>query len=393
MTRPFDICIRGAGIVGRTLALHLAGKQLRVALCAPGAAPTAVPAHGVAPDSNPRDVRAYALNAASRVLLEGVRCWPAEPYSTAVQAMQVYGDEGGAVHFTATEQGTDALNWIVDVPALESRLGEAVRFQPLIEVFDTPQEATLTVVCEGKTSHTRSEWGVEWDVTPYGQWALAARVQCEKPHEQIARQWFSAGEILAFLPLGGPQGKVCAVVWSVSPERAQALQVESEEAFCSALAEASHHQLGALSLTSQRGIWPLQQAMARRWCGTSAAGAWVLAGDAAHNVHPLAGQGLNLGLGDVAALVQVLSTRPYWRSVDDMRLLRAYERARKADFALIGGGGDAIQQLFANPHPALQSLRNWGMNQFGHSGPLKLWVTQRAMGSAHTVSSPRKNHP
>ena len=260
-------------------------------------------------------------------------------------------------------------------------------------VGDAPQKATLTVVCEGKTSTTRAEWGVEWDVTPYGQWALAARVQCEKPHEQIARQWFSAGEILALLPLGGARGKVCAVVWSISPERAQALQADSEAAFCDALAVASHQQLGALSLTSQRDIWPLQQALARRWCGTSEAGAWVLAGDAAHNVHPLAGQGLNLGLGDVAELVHVLSTRPYWRSVGDMRLLRPYERARKADFALIGNTGDAIQQLFANPHPALQSLRNWGMNQFGHSGPLKLWVTQRAMGNAHPPSPPRKVLP
>jgi len=393
MTRPFDICIRGAGIVGRTLALHLAGKQLRVALCAPGASQNTPSVDGIASDTGNRDVRAYALNAASRTLLEAVRCWPQEPYSTAVQAMQVFGDEGGAVRFTATEQGTDALNWIVDVPALESRLGEAVRFQPLIELFDTPQKATLTVVCEGKTSHTRSEWGVEWDLTPYNQWALATRVQCEKSHAQIARQWFNAGEILAILPLGGAHGKVCAVVWSVSPERAQALQADSDDAFCSALVQASHNELGALSLTSQRGIWPLQQALARRWCGTAESGAWVLAGDAAHNVHPLAGQGLNLGLGDVAELVQVLSTRPYWRSVGDMRLLRAYERARKADFALIGNTGDAIQQLFANPNPALQTLRNWGMNQFGHNGPLKHWITQRAMGKAHTTPPPRKVSP
>lgn len=393
MTRPFDICIRGAGIVGRTLALHLAGKQLRVALCAPGSSSAAMPADTTGSSAGSRDVRAYALNATSRALLEAVRCWPQEPCSTAVQAMQVYGDEGGAVQFAAAEQGADALNWIVDVPALEARLGEAVRFQPLIEICDTPQKAALTVVCEGKASTSRSEWGVEWDVTPYGQWALAARVQCEKPHEQIARQWFSAGEILAFLPLGGAQGKVCAVVWSVSPERAQALLADTEEAFCSALSNASHQVLGALSLTSQRGIWPLQQALARRWCGTSAAGTWVLAGDAAHNVHPLAGQGLNLGLGDVAELVQVLSTRPYWRSVGDMRLLRPYERARKADFALIGHTGDAIQQLFANPHPALQTLRNWGMNQFGHSGPLKHWVTQRAMGIAPSFPLTRKAHP
>lgn len=389
MTRPFDICIRGAGIVGRTLALHLAGKQLRVALTAPGL--TAAAPSSETPAS--ADVRAYALNRTSRQLLESVRCWPAEQDATPVLGMQVQGDDGGQVAFAAAEQGTDALNWIVDVPALEARLADAVRFQPLIEVFDTPQAATLTVVCEGRASSTREELGAEWDVTPYGQWALATRVQCAHAHAQVARQWFSQGEILAFLPLGGPQGNLCAVVWSVSPERAQTLQTIPDDDFCRQLEEASHATLGAVTLTGSRKVWPLQQALARRWSGRTAQGAWVLAGDAAHNVHPLAGQGLNLGLADVAELVRVLDTRPYWRSVDDARLLRQYERARKADFAVIGQAGDALQQLFAHPHPALQALRNWGMNRFEQSGPLKQWVARRAMGALTPPSLSRKHHP
>jgi 2-polyprenyl-6-methoxyphenol hydroxylase-like FAD-dependent oxidoreductase len=128
----------------------------------------------------------------------------------------------------------------------------------------------------------------------------------------------------------------------------------------------------------------LQNALAKRWIGHSASGAWVLAGDAAHNVHPLAGQGLNLGLGDVAELVRVLDSRPYWRSVADPRLLRSYERARKAEFALVGGAGDGLQQLFSHPHAAAASLRDWGMNRFNALGPLKQWVARRAMGSANT---------
>ena len=118
-------------------------------------------------------------------------------------------------------------------PPTTQRLStEAVTAPPLIEVVPEPRPAALTVVCEGKTSQTRQDWGVEWDVTPYDQWALAARVQCEQPHAQVARQWFNQGEILAFLPLGGAAGNLCALVWSVSPARAKDLQAASEEDFC-----------------------------------------------------------------------------------------------------------------------------------------------------------------
>lgn len=373
MTRPFDICIRGAGIVGRTLALHLAGKQLRVALVAP-ASPQ--PAEALA-----ADVRAYALSPSSRQLLEAVRCWPDAQHATPVLSMQVHSDDGGQVAFDAAQTHAEALNWIVDVPALEARLADAVRFQPLIEIFDTPQPAALTVVCEGKTSQSRQDWGVESDVTPYDQWALAARVRCEQPHAQIARQWFKQGDILAFLPLKGTEGNLCALVWSVSPQRAQELQAASEDDFCQALGLASHGALGACTLTSARKVWPLQQALARRWSGVAPQGAWVLAGDAAHTVHPLAGQGLNMGLADVAELVAVITNRPYWRSVGDARLLRQYERARKAEFAVMGQANDVLQQLFTNRHPIVQAMRNWGMNRFEASGPIKQWVARRAMGA------------
>jgi 2-polyprenyl-6-methoxyphenol hydroxylase-like FAD-dependent oxidoreductase len=380
MARPYDICIRGAGIVGRTLALHLASKRLRVALVS---APGNSAGHS--------DVRAYALNQSSKSLLEAVRCWPDAPHATAVLSMQVHGDEGGEVAFSAAEQNVEALNWIVDVPVLEKLLAEAVRFQPLIEVVETPQTAALTVVCEGRSSRTREEFGVDFDVTPYDQWAVAARVQCAQPHGQVARQWFSHGDVLAFLPLDGAAGNLCALVWSVSAERAPQLQTMPPDTFCETLQTASHGALGALTLASERHIWPLQQAQARRWSGASAQGAWVLAGDAAHTVHPLAGQGLNLGLADVAELVRLLDGRAYWRSVGDTRLLRQYERARKADFALVGNTGDALQQLFAHAHPSLQTLRNWGMNQFERSGLLKHWVARRAMGTtANPVPSPNR---
>ena len=375
MARPFDVCIRGAGIVGRALALQLAAKRLRVALVDPQSGDSA---------SGHSDVRAYALNAASRELLQALRCWPDAQHATPVLSMRVFGDKGGALRFDASEQAVPALNWMVDVPALEALLVQAQGFQSLITVMNEPCSAPLTVVCEGKASSTRAQFGVDFDVQAYPQHALAARVSCTVAHQQVAYQWFSEhqgqGEVVALLPLDGEHGSSCALVWSLSPERAQALQAAPDEVFCQELGAFSGQTLGALVLISARSVWPLQSASAQHWCGTNAQGAWVLAGDAAHTVHPLAGQGLNLGLGDVAALAQLLDARPYWRGVGDMRLLGAYARERKTALALVGGTGDAMQQIFYQQNPLLASVRNWGLSAFSRSGPVKQWVARRAMG-------------
>lgn len=375
MAPTFDICIRGTGIVGRTLALLLARERLKVALV-PAPAPHSAAA---------TDVRAYALNAASRSLLESLRSWPDAEHATAVKHMQVQGDQDGCVHFDATPQGLEALAWIVDVPALEERLTQAVRFQPLVEVVDTPVAAPLTVVCEGRASATRAEFGVHFDVMPYAQHAIATRVRCEHPHGQVARQWFLPQGILAFLPLEGAQGNSVAVVWSVPEDRVSALMALPADVFAQELQTASQQTLGEAHLIAERATWPLQLAKADRWCGVAstsgtAARSWVLAGDAAHNVHPLAGQGLNLGLADVAALAEVLRTRDYWRSVADLRLLRRYERQRKAALVAMGLATDGLQQLFARPEAPWQALRNWGMKGFERSGLLKDFVARQAMG-------------
>lgn len=375
MAPTFDICIRGGGIVGKTLALLLARDRLKVALH-----PAAGSHHASA-----SDVRAYALNMASRQLLESLRSWPDAEHATAVRHMHVRGDQDGAVHFDAAAQGVEALAWIVDVPALEARLAEAVRYQPQVTVVDAAAPATLTVVCEGRSSSTREEFGAQFHVTPYAQHAIATRLHCERPHQQVAHQWFLPEGILAFLPLGGAEGNSVAVVWSVPQELAPSLMDLSPEDFAARLHAASQETLGAVKLTAKRAAWPLQLARADRWCGSLPAQgksprSWVLAGDAAHNVHPLAGQGLNLGLADAQALAATLHGRDYWRSVADLRLLRQYERERKAALAPMGLATDGLQQLFSRPQAPLQALRNWGMKGFDLSGPLKDFVARQAMG-------------
>ncbi|MES2940717.1 MAG: FAD-dependent monooxygenase [Pseudomonadota bacterium] len=365
MPPPIDVCIRGAGIVGRTLALLLARERLRVGLVA-----------GPEPAAGHSDLRAYALNAASRELLERVRAWPDAVHATPVLGMEVHGDEGGTVRFSAQAEHVPALAWIADVPALEQRLAEAVRYQPSIIPLAQPEAAPLTVVCEGRASATRAEFGVQFELTPYGQHAVAARLECEKPHGQLARQWFADGDITALLPLGGADGNSVALVWSVSQERAAELLALDPADFGQRLQAASHQALGRLTLASERVAWPLQMARADRWCGPG----WVLAGDAAHNVHPLAGQGLNLGLADARALAEVLQGRDYWRGAGDVKLLRRYERSRKADVLAMGLATDGLQQLFARTEAPWAWVRNWGMKGFERSGPVKHWVARQAMG-------------
>jgi 2-polyprenyl-6-methoxyphenol hydroxylase-like FAD-dependent oxidoreductase len=383
MALPPDICIRGAGIVGRTLALLLARERLNVAL-------VDFPAATAAPD-----VRAYSLNGAAKALLQDLRCWPEAPAVTPVHQMQVWGDDGGQLHFGAREQGVGELNWMVDVPVLQDRLAQAVQFQPQIQVVQAPVAAPLTVVCEGRASQTRAELGVGFDTTHYEQHALATRLMCERAHEGIARQWFGwshapglsqpQAEVLALLPLGGEGGREVALVWSVHPLRAQELMGLSAEDFAAALVGACGHALGGMQLSAERAVWPLQLARAERWIGPmpgQTQQAFALAGDAAHALHPLAGQGLNVGLADAAELVRVIRAKEFWRPLYDPKLLRRYERARQADVQAMGLVTDGLQRLFAQPGPVWQNLRNWGMRGFDRSGPLKHWMTQRAMGQS-----------
>mgnify|MGYP002776336600 FL=1 len=372
--------------MGRSLALLLAREQLRVTLV------------DTPPKIKNLDVRAYSLNSAAQSMLQDLRCWPDAPAVTPVHQMQVFGDHGGELTFGAQAMGASELNWMVDVPALEARLAAAVQFQPQIEVVSAPVAAPLTVICEGRASQTRAELGVAFDITAYEQHAVATRLRCELPHGGVARQWFTWGqvpgrseaqaEILALLPLGGEGGHEVALVWSVHPLRVPLLMGLSAEDFACELSKACRLALGHMTLTTERAVWPLQLARASRWIGQmpgTKKQAFALAGDAAHAMHPLAGQGLNVGLADVAELVRVVRAKEFWRPLHDNKLLRRYERARQADIRAMGFVTDGLQRLFAQPGPVWQNLRNWGMRGFDRSGPLKNWMTRQAMG--HDVAA------
>ena len=373
--KPYDVQVRGGGLVGPALALSLARIGLRVALVADGAAP----------ERRSSDVRAFALNAASVELLRGLKVWDALPAhaATAVHEMRVEGDAPGAVlEFSAWEQRVGELAWIVDAAVLERELAAALRFAPHVTVLTGPEEdavgAPLTAICEGKASATRDAHRVPLDRRPYGQRAIAARLVSAAPHGGTARQWFGAPDVLALLPFDAPQPQASyALVWSVPDARADALLALDDTAFNAALTRATGGAAGPLHVTGERVAWPLSRAQAATWCGPG----WVLLGDAAHVVHPLAGQGLNLGLADVAALTAVLAAREPWRDLGDEKLLRRYARQRLGPTRAMVEVTDGLMQLFAHPSPLARELRNRGLSLVHRLTPIKRWLTAQALDS------------
>jgi 2-polyprenyl-6-methoxyphenol hydroxylase-like FAD-dependent oxidoreductase len=366
----FDVCVRGAGAVGMSLALALSRQGLNVALQrAPQRAAGA------------SDIRAYALNATSVALLKTLKVWDAlaADARTPVYDMHVAGDaRASALHFSAWAQGVDALAWIVDAAALDDALAGALKFAPHVTQVEHDVDAALLALAEGKASAGRAAHGAVADVQPYGQRALAARVTADTPHAGLARQWFRAPDVLALLPFDRPRpGQSYAVVWSVPDSRADELLAFSDAAFEQVLLEATAAAAGTLTLAGPRAAWPLSIVRVDPLCGAG----WVLLGDAAHVVHPLAGQGLNLGLADVECLARVIAAREPYRGLGDERLLRRYARERAAPTRAMGHVTDTLLHLFANPSPLVRELRNRGLSLVDSLPALKRRLAAQALHS------------
>ncbi len=365
-----DVCVRGAGAVGSCLALSLSRQGLSVAL------------QGAAVKPAREDVRTYALNAASVQLLRELKVWEALPVDacTAVYDMHVQGDAAGsALDFSAWSLGVEALAWIVDAAELERVLAAAVSFAPHVQcAAEGEVEAPLLALAEGKASATRDQLGVAMPVQRYGQSAVAARLQSDLAHAGVARQWFRSPDVLALLPFDRPAPALgYGLVWSVPQARADQLMDLDAAAFELALAEATGGAAGTLRLCSERAAWPLTLARAEQVCGPG----WVLLGDAAHVVHPLAGQGLNLGLGDVRALAQVIAEREPWRGLGDPKLLQRYARLRALPTLAMGQLTDGLLHLFASELPVLRELRNRGLSLVNGVPPLKRLLASFALES------------
>ncbi len=386
----FDVSVVGSGAVASGLALALAQLGLQVAITAP-------------PSARADDVRAFALNAASRALLSQLKVWQALPPDalTAVHDMQVAGDAPRAgIEFSAWQQRVEALAWIVDARALEAALALALQFAPHVQAVSGPVAAALTVWADGRHSaahaadlSTAAAHAADLSTSAahaaaptatrphlsrhaYGQTALAARVVGDTPHQHTAWQWFRAPDVLALLPFDRPQPQHSfALVWSLPTAQANALQHASTDEFERELNRATQASAGKLRLASERAAWPLSLARAEPLCGPG----WLLIGDAAHVVHPLAGQGLNLGLADVASLAQVLARREPWRGLGDERLLHRHVRARAMPTQAMAQLTDGLQQLFAHPQPWVRAVRNQGMSLLNHLAPIKRALTQHAL--------------
>lgn len=412
MSRDFDAVIVGAGATGTVMASLLLTRKLaepgRVAIvadrcAAERAAADALPTNAAAPSaaaaSADWDLRVFALSRASQRLLQLCGVWQTLPITrvSPYERMCVWDASGepggsGSLTFDCAEIGEPNLGHIVEGRALHeqclraARAAGAVMIEAQVErvtVDDAEAFVRLTdgrelrgkllVAADGAASKTRELLGIGTAGHAYHQDALVAHVRTATPHNKTAWQRFLNTGPLAFLPL--PDGR-SSIVWSTTRAEAARLRALDAAAFGTAVTAASGGVLGEVELTTPIASFPLKLQYALEYVRPRA----VLLGDAAHAVHPLAGQGLNLGLLDCAALAQVLGSVDNRDQLGEARLLRRYERWRKSENLLAAAALDGLERLFSSANPAIAGLRSAGLGMVGKIPYLKRRFAQRALG-------------
>lgn len=377
----FEVAIVGGGLAGAALARALRGPN--IALIAQPPPPRAA--------AGALDARVYAISPGNAAFLERIGAWQGIPKDrlAPVHAMQVFGDDGRShIGFDALESGAGELAWIVEDAELQAALRAGLEVFSASECerieFDDAHarlslkdgsslEAQLVVGADGARSIVRAQAGIPAREEAYGQTAVVANFACERPHRNTAWQWFQGGPVLALLPLPGER---VSMVWSVADAEAARLLALPPEELCRAVAIASHHALGELSLVTAPRSFPLRRLRAARMTAPRAA----LLGDAAHVIHPLAGQGANLGLQDARALAAVLIEREPFRDPGEHRLLRRYERARVEAVTSMDAVVHGLHGLFGHGgSAAVSGLRNVGLNLADRIPVLKNLLIRHAM--------------
>jgi len=364
----FDIVIVGGGLAGLALAAALRRSSLSVALVE-----ERLP---VFPDE--WDSRVYAISPANARFLEALGVWSHLDAARmeAVRAMEIHGDAGGRLDFTAYDSGVSELAWILESSVMQRELWETVKRQgnlslhcparPEVLTFgsDTAQltlddghslSAQLIVAADGAESWTRSAAGISVRFDPYDQVGVVANFAVEQPHRGTAFQWFRHDGVLAWLPLPGNR---ISMVWSAPEDHGRELLALDPSALCTRVAEAGSLRLGALELITAPSGFPLRLMRAPQ----TVAPRLALIGDAAHTIHPLSGHGINLGFQDAQVLADVLCGKPGHVDCGDLGLLRSYERARKEQVVTLQTVTDSLHDLFRPKEGPLASVRNLGLN-------------------------------
>jgi len=395
----FDVVIVGGGLVGASLAASLKDSGLSLALLE---SRPSLKHDGAAnggddtTEGNDWDSRIYAISPGSRDFIRQSGAWDLLDAKriAPVEEMRVFGDTGSELDFSAYQMGVPELACILENRALQHALWQVLEQQENLtilhsvrcstlktEVGDVAEltlddgrtiTAKLVVGADGRDSWVRNQAGISAAPVDYQQCGVVANFTTALPHRGIAHQWFQEDGILALLPLPGNR---VSMVWSVSPEQSAELLSLNRKALCETVTEASCHTLGEMQVITPPAAFPLRLLVLPQITSTRVA----LIGDAAHNMHPLAGQGVNTGFRDAQQLAQVLIDRGVQSDCGDLSLLRRYERKRKEDIYTMQATTYGLKYLFNNDVSPLRSLRNVGMDLTNRITPLKKMLMRHAL--------------